>query len=393
MITLQSAENALKNVYLGLVANQINIASDPLLAQIKHSTNHIYGKEIRKAAPIGINGGIGAGDEDGALPTPSGTDYAQFTAELKNLYGTIQITDKALRATSNNVNSFVNLLNDEMENLIKSSNFNLGRMLYGDGSGKLGELDSMLEAKYTLNIANGINNFIEGMVIEYETCPGYYYKVLYVDVANKQIVVDKNNFTAAKMNAGDYFFLKGSLNKEITGIEGIFSNTSLYGLTKADNKWLNPYVNSETVYLSDAEIQKVIDHLEDHSNSNINYIATSKPTRRLYQEYLGAYRRNIDVTELKGGFKTITYNGIPVVGDRFIPEGVMYFLNTDDFTLYEMCDWKWLEDEQGRILKQVPNYAAYSATLVKYAELVCDRPGGQGKLAKIATTLTAPSGS
>ena len=36
MVTLQTAENALKNVYLGVISNQLNVAVNPLLAQIKH---------------------------------------------------------------------------------------------------------------------------------------------------------------------------------------------------------------------------------------------------------------------------------------------------------------------------------------------------------------------
>ncbi len=392
MITLQSAENALKNVYLGLVANQINIAADPLLAQIKHSTSNIYGKEIRKAAPVGINGGIGAGDEDGELPNPSPTQYAQFVAELKNLYGTFQISDKALRATSNNVNSFVNLLTDEMDNLIKSSNFNLSRMLYGDGSGSLclGSTRS-IKAPYYFEIGNRINNLAEGMQVEYYDENNenvFYFTVSYVDLVNKRMYIKESEL--GSFNMGSDFYLRGAKDKEITGIEGIFSKSTLYGLSKEENPWLKPYDVTTDVYISDTQIQNMIDFLEDHSNSQINYIATTKPIRRLYQEYLGAYRRNIDVTELKGGFKTITYNGIPVVGDRFVKDNTMYFLNTNDFTLYEMCDWKWLEDESGRVLKQIPNYPAYQATLVKYAELVCDRPGGQGKFSKVASTLTPP---
>ena len=68
MVTLQTAENALKNVYLGVVANQLNTNANPLLARIKHSSKDVWGKEIRKLAPFGINGGVGAGSEDGALP-------------------------------------------------------------------------------------------------------------------------------------------------------------------------------------------------------------------------------------------------------------------------------------------------------------------------------------
>lgn len=398
MVTLQTAENALKNVYLGVISNQLNVAVNPLLAQIKHSTSNIYGKEIRKAAPVGINGGIGAGAEDGELPLTSKTNYVQFVAQLKNLYGRLDITDKAIRATSNNISSFVNLLNDEMERLIEASNFNLGRMLYGTGDGVIAVVDAVNSTQgFVRLLGSGIQNFVEGMVVRMQDASGsnkhlnYTFTVTKIDKANNYVYVTNNNdLYNGSIAKNSKIWVQNSWDSEITGIEGIFSNDTLYGLTKADNPWLNPYVSTGTTYISDNAIQSVIDHLEDYANSTVNYIATTKAVRRLYQEYLSAYRRNIDVTELAGGFKTITYNGIPVVGDRFVPDNTMYLLNTNDFTMYELCDWKWLEDESGRILKQNPNYPTYTATLVKYCELMCDRPNGQAKISNIATTLTPP---
>ena len=77
------------------------------------------------------------------------------------------------------------------------------------------------------------------------------------------------------------------------------------------------------------------------------------------------------------------YNGIPVVSDRFCPEGTMYLLNTDDFVLHQLCDWQFLEGEDGRILKQVAGKPVYTATLVKYADLICLKPIGQAMLSGI----------
>ena len=88
-------------------------------------------------AQYGVNGGVGAGTEEGDLPSAAGNNYEQFVTTLKNLYGTIEISDKAVRASENNVGAFVNLLNAEMDGLIRSSAFNFGRMLFGDGSGVL----------------------------------------------------------------------------------------------------------------------------------------------------------------------------------------------------------------------------------------------------------------
>ena len=71
------------------------------------------GKEVRKMAPYGLNGGFGAGTEDGELPASGGNQYIQFISTLKNLYGTIEISDKSIKASASNAGAFVQLLNDE----------------------------------------------------------------------------------------------------------------------------------------------------------------------------------------------------------------------------------------------------------------------------------------
>ena len=135
--------------------------------------------------------------------------------------------------------------------------------------------------------------------------------------------------------------------------------------------------------ITETVIQEAIDTLEENAGSRVNFIVCSSGVKRAYQKALAAYKRNIDVMELKGGYKALSYNGIPVVSDRFCPDGTMYLLNTDDFALHQLCDWKWLEGEDGRVIKQVANKPVYSATLVKYADLICTRPCGQAMLSGI----------
>ena len=391
MVTLQTAESALKNVYLGVVANQLNVNANPLLAKIKHSSKDVWGKEVRKLAPYGINGGVGAGSEEGALPTSSGNGYVQFVAELKNLYGKIDISDKAVRASANNIGAFVNLLSDEMEGLVKASSFNLGRMLYGDGTGLLATASAQSGKTIT---CDKVNNLIEGMLVDVyngatkvNTAP---LKVTYVDRVNKKFTYESSE--SLTTTSGYKFYVQGSKDFEISGLGKIFDSTqtSIYGVSKTEYPWLNPYTSTTSQEISDLLIQQAIDFLDMNVDSQINFITCSSQARRAYQEYLGAYRRNIDITELEGGYKTITHNGIPVVADRFVDDDTMYLLNTNDFTIHELCDWKWLEGEDGRILKQNQGYPTYSATLVKYAELICDKPCGQAKISGIKSTVTNP---
>ena len=393
MVSLTSASNALKNVYLGVVANQLNVNANPLLGKIEQSTKDVWGKKIIKLAPYGINGGIGAGTETGSLPTAGENKYVQFTSELKNLYGKIEISDKAMRASANSAGAFVNLLNAEMEGLIKASSFNFGRMLYGDGTGLLATVKSYNSSTKVITL-DSVRNLIEGMIIDIYNgttivTNGKGLRINYVDRKNKQITLDMPA-TAPTIAANYTLYVQNSKGLEITGLGAIFSDsTSLYGLTRADYKWLAPYTSTTETEISDEVIQGALDHLEE-MGSTANFITCSPTVRKAYQKYLTYYRRNIDIAELAGGYKAITYNGVPIYADRFVEDDAMYVLNTDEFTLHQLCDWKWLEGEDGRVIKQNANEATYSATLVKYADLICNKPNAQAKISGISATVSNP---
>ena len=387
MVTMTSADNALKSLYLGVVSEQLNTGVNPLLAKIKQTTQDVWGKEIRRLAQYGINGGIGAGTEEGELPAAAGNNYDQFVLTLKNLYGTIEISDKAVRASENSVGAFVNLLNAEMEGLLKASSFNFGRMLFGDGNGTLATVGKIENGVITVD---NIKNIVEGMVVDFLTADGEALagatarRVIYVDRANKQIKVSGATISTETVPAGSIITVQNSYGKEITGLKAIFKDSgSIYGLDRATHKWLIPYMKENVGEISETVIQKAIDELEENTGSKVNFIVCSSGVKRAYQKHLATYKRNVDVMELNGGYKALSYNGIPVISDRFCPEGTMYLLNTDDFILHQLCDWKWLEGEDGRVLKQVANKPVYSATLVKYADLICTRPCGQAMLSGI----------
>lgn len=385
MVTISSADNALKTLYLGVVAEQLNTAVNPLLAKINQTTSDVWGKEIRKLAPFGINGGIGAGTEEGDLPLPASNNYAQFVLTLKNLYGTIEITDKAMRASENNSGAFVNLLEAEMEGLLKASKFNFGRMLFGDGTGRLAVASSN-----TGNVisVDAVNNLMEGMVVDVlsaatKTPVLSARRITEVDRANKKVTLGGASIAASTVGEGDVLTVQGSYGKELTGLGAIFGESeTLYGLNRSANKWLAPYKKT-AANLTDVTIQSAIDAVEEVAGSAADFIVCSSGVKRAYQDYLITNRSNIDVMNLQGGYKAISYNGIPVVADRFAPKGTMYILNTSDFHLHQLCDWRWLEGDDGKVIKQVANKPLYTATLVKYADMICDRPIGQAMISGI----------
>lgn len=387
MVTMTSADSALKSLYLGVVADQLNQQANPLLAQIRQSTADVWGKDVRRLVRYGVNGGVGAGTEEGDLPKASGNSYAQFVTTLKNLYGTIEISDKAVRASSANEGAFVNLLNEEMEGLLKSSSFNFGRMLYGDGNGTLAKVVSITGGVVKLD---SVKNIAEGMVVDFLTSAGAEIasatgrKILSVDRAGKTIKIDGATVTSTEAPAGSIVALQGSYGLELTGLAAIFdTDKDIYGVDRSENGWMNPYIKESVGALDELTIQTAIDMVEETSGSKINFIVCSWGVRRALTALLAENRSYVNTVDLEGGFKAISFGGIPVVADRFCPDGTMYLLNTDDFCLHQLCDWQWLEDEEGRVLKQVAGKPVYTATLVKYADLVCTRPCGQAMLSGI----------
>ena len=130
-------------------------------------------------------------------------------------------------------------------------------------------------------------------------------------------------------------------------------------------------------------MQEVIDNVENHANSTINFIGVSANVKYAYQEYMAQYKRNIDIMNLDGGFKSLSFNGIPLVYDRFIKSDTMYLLDTIKFKLHQLCDWRFLENINGKILHQSEGKPVYTATLVKYCDLICSNPKGQAKITGI----------
>ena len=382
--TITNAENALKTYYLDAISSQLNDYINPFFAAIEKNTNDIWGKEVKKLAISGVNGGIGAGNEDGELPKSDSNKYLQLTSTLKNLYGVIEISDKAIRASENNAGAFVSLLNSEMEGLIKASKLNFSRMLFGDGTGQLARISGLDGDNILVNKCNCLT---EGMKVSIGTYTGEKLEnfgvrtITSIDRKLSCIRLTGSIEQIADSNDELYLYVQESNNKELTGLEAIFNlDEPIYGLDRETSSILKPYVNYLTDAITEDDIQKVLDEIEINTGSSVNFIICSHQVKRTLQKLFSQNRSNVDNVELAGGYKTMSYNGIPIVADRFCREGAMYFLNTKDFALHQLCDWEWLSGDDGKILKQVPGKPVYTATLVKYAELMCSCPAGQGVL-------------
>jgi hypothetical protein len=130
-------------------------------------------------------------------------------------------------------------------------------------------------------------------------------------------------------------------------------------------------------------MQKAIDDVQLYWGANINMIVCSPGVRRAIVKMFRASGTNMQTVELEGGYQALSFNGVPIIADRFCPTGTMYMLDTTAFELHQLCDWEWLQGDDGKILQQVPGKPVYTATLVKYAELICSKPCAQVRFTDI----------
>ena len=376
MITIANADAALKDYYLDAVNAQLNGEVSPFFNAIEKTGENVFGKDVKLAIAKGGMAGVVAGAEDGELPSPRTNRYYGVTLPLKNVYGTIEISDKALRASADSTGAFVNLLNAEMEGLVAGAKANFARMLYGDGNGLICTVVSKKSDK-TLAV-NSAKAYFAGLKVTVGTATPVDTVITAVDVEKREITVADSLSSVA---GGESVRIAGATGNEIIGLAGIFDGTTLYGYDKSAENYFQPYVKKVAKSsLTEGEIVDVIDALEETSDGKVNMILCSHKVRKQIAALMTSSRRIVNTAEIAAGYSSIIINDVPVYADKFCPDDRIYFVNTDDFALNQLCDWAWLEDEGGRILKQVTGKAAYSATLVKYAELVCKKPCAQGAI-------------
>jgi len=383
MITISTVADAFKTFYKPVIIDQMNTRVNPFYARIEKNSEEVFGSTIKMAMRYGVNGGVGNRAEDGDLPSPNNRKYKQAEYETKNLFGTLRITEKSIRASASSAGAFTKLLETELDGLMQDAKINFGRQLFGDGTGKLATT-AAVTSQTTIGV-DSVQYLIEGQVVDIldqtgETVKVSAREITSVDRATKTISIAGDAVTTL---ATDIIAINGSYGLELTGLGKIFATSgTIYGLDRATYKWLIPTITTSIGIISDIKIKKGFHEAEIVADSTPDFILTSHGVERSYYEYLETTKRNINTMKLTGGYSAISFDNKPLVSDKFCPAGNMYLLNSADFILHQMGEWDWL-DRDGSIFKQTANKAAWDAVLVKYGDLGCRKPIGQVQLTGI----------
>lgn len=392
MLSVTSLNDILKSFYLDVAQKQINSGASPLYDMIEKSSVTVSGKNAIVPVYYGVSGGIQTSRDDAAdLPEANPCLRATLEVPLRNVYGVIDITDKALRVNKNSAEGVIDLLGTEIQAMVNSARHNLNRMLWTIGDGVVGTVGDLTDhtsrIKYPVESTRLLS---PGMVVDvYRGSVVVVAGVRIADVNHDDKVVTLTSMISAStpLQAGDKLYAYNSHADELCGIPYLFDSqsTSYYGANKSQFAGVKGTDRNLGQALTTEAMQDFLDLLETRSDSTPDLIVCDKKLRRDYIQYLQANRTNIDYLNLDGGFRTLSYNGIPLYGEKFCPEGEMYFLNTDNIKMVQLADWEWLEGNNGTILNRLDNKAGYQAVLVKYANYCATVPQTLGRLYGVTT--------
>jgi len=391
MITIQSAESALKNIFLESAINDINTKTNPFLTMIQKNAKTVAGNEARATVRYGNENSVIVGDEGGTLPKVDGKSV-EIVTPLKNLYGSFQISDKAIKASQNSAGAFASLLSQEMQNLVGTAQYNLNSLVYGNGMKLITIIDGYDKSnkQFTLQEKDR-GRFAVGDKIRIWTVNNepIHPQADYVLISNVNGLVHTVQGTTSVFNDYDRYYIYSYSDDDTTfnGVDSIFRQDKIYNLAKSENTAIAPCIVKSTdvaTNLSALNEDKILDFLqkyEEHCECNPADVMLMHPlVRRAVQEQVKTLRSNIDLHDFKCGYSGFTFNGLPVYTDMKCKTGSAYALNSDSWSMHQLCDWTWLAGEDGNVLKQIDGKAGYSATIVKYADLLCNKPFFQGKV-------------
>ena len=382
--TLTTLSNILKEMYLPPVVEQLN--NEVLLLQrleTREATD-LFGKRANVPVHTGRSGGIGARAESAALPNPGNQVYAVATYDLKYLYGRIRVTGPSMAKTASDAGAFLRALSSEMDGIRADLRKDTARQVYGTG-------DAVIAAVSGVNTAGVVpitsrepidkGQLYVGMVVDIGTVANPVLKasgatITAVTPGTPSITLD---VTPTATAGTDKVFRSGSAtaagSNEINGLQQIAStaSTPLGGIDPSvagNDYWDNIRSNVAGALSLDAMIKGF--SLSRRAGGSPSLLIGDFFMQRTFWNLHSATIRYNDPANIKGGFQSLDFMGLPLVADIEAPWGIMYVLDERFLKVFSNRDWHFL-DEDGSVLKWRSGFDEWEAVLARYMQLGATR--------------------
>jgi hypothetical protein len=372
------------------------------------------GREWVLPAHMARNEGLGAIREGGPLPVAGQQGWTDLKDKLHHNIGAIRLSRYSIKLSENKPGVFLRLLDAETKGMVKDIRKDLNRQGFGNQIGQLTLTES--EAKSHKVTVSTVQYLRVGMIVDLVNIEAASYgnviaserTIEAINAATREVTLSGAEFTPSKKNEG-ILCRHGSFENEINGLGNMIANTVEVGKVKAKtlhavNPETNAWWNSAVVSaggnpFSEDQGQQVVDKVGAGGQAEVELIVSTRGVRRRYTNTLKSQKRfnDSDSVTLRGGFKAILFNEMPMVFDDDCPKGEMWFLNSEAM-MWIYLDagedgkggWNWVDDDGAilsRALDRTDNFEAYLAADHDFATVGRNRLGRMVELQDDAATV------
>lgn len=410
-IQLSDVSNALQKVIMPFI--QDNLPKQTiLLDQIKRNQGVTFMND-NFYAPIRTSrhGGVVNLANDSSTLLTGKSSIGQASVGVKILTGTFDITKLAMDATKTSKGAVENQLVFQAKSLATDFSRSINRQYYSDGVGIVSEIAGSV----------GVGTFtVQAPSASCDDTRSTFYGSINGDIApTKYLTVGQRigigtagavigTITAinpadgggtVEMGAGALvandaiYILDGSMSageagtSDIQGLRAALSSstgTSTYaGVARSTTGW-TPQLGTAAETLSLSAIESVYLSAREYSQMGDRYaIFMNKTLYKKYGDLLTSLRRTVNETELLGGWTGLEFAaGAGKVGvflDFEVPDGEVFVINLDSWTVCQVSDMNWLEDPSSALTRR-PDKISYQATMAWFTNLICLCPAANGRL-------------
>ena len=391
--TMATVSAMLKEIYEPDVQDQMNSEAKGIKRIEKTSegvTNDVGGRYVTFPLRVGRNHGIGARNENEALPTAGQQKSVAARVGLKYLYGSIRFTGQTLKLADNNKQAFASAIDEEMTGLKRDLGKDMNFQFYGAGTGVRANVTA--DGVNTITVDNiqylEVEMMIDVLDITGATPRVSNRMITAINTATK-VVTYNGADGSASIVATDIVVRTGNFGREVTGLGAIIKDTgTLYNVDPTVTplwKAVNNNNAGTPRALTEALMTKVVDDV-NANGGDVTVGFYNRGVRRAYFNLLKSERRHVNTIKFEGGFSGLAFatddGDIPLVSDDDAPFAKILFVNEKSIKVYQEADWSWM-DYDGNKMDKVPGFDAYEATMFKYMEIGTHRRNTHGVLADI----------
>lgn len=394
--SLSTASNLYKIKYGKRSENLYNSATY-LHGRVK-KVHDFTGSERRFPAPLGFQGGRGAG----VIPEYKEATYASVNYTAKKVYGVARYDRESIKAAMNNEGAFFKATAEVTQKTVEAYIDWMSIIMHGAGDGALGTITGTVTGTgtsgdpylCTISDATWIGaNWTVGDIVNVETGNTDKFLISAVNKTTKVVSLVAQAGASQVPASTDEIFMQGSEDAVPQGLSGVLSATSgtKYGVT-IQSGWQSFRVNASSAGITTDLLNELILGIEENSGKTpdailLPYIQYRKVLNQLEDQK--RYSIEPRASNLKGkvsfsGVEFMSTSGaIPLVPDRYIHDTKVYAVNTDTLCMDHRPGFGWFDDD-GTVFLRVSGEDKYEARYGGYSEFYIP-PTWQGEIHTLAT--------